>query len=114
MGNSLGYENIFNQILINWYGNGAHYIGPHTDNEAQIVSASPIISITLNEGTIERIFRIRSKIDKKIILDISMPDKTYLVMGGDMQKMFTHEVPKITGKKDLVGKRINITFRQFK
>lgn len=113
--NSLGYENSFNQILINWYANGTHYIGPHSDNEAQIIPSSPIISITLNEGTIERIFRIRSKIDKKIQLDIPMADKTYLVMCGDIQKTFTHEVPKITGKKsDSVGKRINITFRQFK
>lgn len=44
-----------------------------------------------------------------------MPDGTFLVMGGTFQKEFTHEVPKINGVKgENIGKRINITFRQFK
>ena len=35
-------------------------------------------------------------------------------MGGDFQKEFTHEIVKVSGKKgENVGKRINLTFRQF-
>ena len=43
-----------------------------------------------------------------------MPNNTVVVMGGEMQKYFKHEIPKITGKKgENFGRRINITFRQF-
>jgi alkylated DNA repair dioxygenase AlkB len=38
-----------------------------------------------------------------------------IVMGGHMQKEYQHTVPKVNGGKGLeVGRRINITFRQFK
>lgn len=41
-----------------------------------------------------------------------MPHGTVLVMGGKFNTEFTHEVPKIGGKKgEETGKRINITFR---
>ena len=43
-----------------------------------------------------------------------MPDRTVLVMGGRFQKEFKHEVPKIAGGRgQRIGRRINITFRQF-
>ena len=44
-----------------------------------------------------------------------MKNQTYLIMCGDMQKKYTHEVPKVSGKKgEEMGRRINITFRKFK
>lgn len=103
----------FNQVLINWYANGHHYIGKHSDDITQLVTRSPIVSISLGA---ERTFRVRRKEDGEKIIDIPMPTNSYLVMGGAMQEEFTHEVPKIAGKKGeaMVGRRINITFRQFK
>ena len=108
---ALGYGK-FKQILLNWYENGHHYIGAHSDNERQLVNESAIASISIGA---ERKFRIRDKLSKAIKCDVDMPNGTVFVMGGQMQTEFTHEVPKINGKKgDAVGRRINITFRQFR
>jgi alkylated DNA repair dioxygenase AlkB len=102
----------FNQTLINWYENGHHYIGPHSDDTRQLVNASPIVSISLGQP---RLFRIRKKNNKENVLDLEMPNGTYVVMGGKMQESFTHEVPKVQGKKgEALGHRVNITFRCFK
>lgn len=111
--NTIASESIsFNQVLINFYENGKHYIGRHSDDERQLVKFSPVLSVSLGQ---ERIFRVRDKITKKIVMDIPMPSDTYLMMCGKMQKKYLHEVPKVSGKKgDEMGKRINITFRVFK
>ena len=102
----------FNQILINWYKNGLHYIGVHSDNTKPLVIDSPIVSISLGQ---ERIFRIKDKNKKTIIKDIILKDKAVITMGGAFQTYYTHEVPKVTGKKgEQLGRRINITFRAFK
>jgi len=107
--NSLGMGE-FNQILLNWYASGHHYIGSHQDSETQLVKDSPIISISRGAT---RTFRLRE--NKVIAKDILVPDGTVLVMGGKFQKELSHEIPKIGGKKgEGVGRRINITMRQFK
>jgi alkylated DNA repair dioxygenase AlkB len=110
--NKLKENTSFNQVLVNWYENGNHYINAHCDNEKQLIKEYPIVSISLGE---ERVFRIRNKETKEIVKDIIMKDGTYLIMCGKMQQNFTHEVPKINGKTGLeTGKRINITLRNFK
>jgi alkylated DNA repair dioxygenase AlkB len=109
--NSLGYGGTFNQVLINWYASGEHYIGPHSDNTKPLVKDSPIVSISLGQT---RTFRITDSKTKEVVMDVEMPDKSYLVMGGKMQDFFKHEVLKVTGKRGQeMGRRINITFRQF-
>ena len=104
------YGKCFNQVLVNWYENGSHYISSHKDDEVQLKPASNIITISF--GT-ERKFRIRK--DKKIIKDIMTQDGCILTMGGNFQKNYKHEIVKISGKKgENTGRRISITFRQFK
>ena len=105
----------FNQILLNWYENGHHYIGAHSDDERQLYPHSPIISISLGAT---RLFRIRKKIkgskERPIIKNIPLINRKVLIMGGKMQEDFTHEIVKVGGKKgERIGRRINITFRQF-
>jgi alkylated DNA repair dioxygenase AlkB len=102
--NNLGYGE-FNIALINFYGHGGHYIGRHSDNESEIVENSPIVSITLGAT---RTFRIRDKTSLEIVKDINLTDGAYLIMGGEMQKHYLHEIPKVAK----AGRRINITFRQ--
>ena len=102
------YSGKFNQLLINWYRDGNHYIGKHSDNESQIVKDSPIMSISLGS---KREFIIRDKKTSDIVLDLEMVNNSYLIMCGEMQKNYTHEVPKDKKSKD---RRINITMRQFK
>lgn len=106
----LGYGQ-FDQVLVNWYRSGLDYIGAHSDDERQIIPNSEIVSISLGAT---RKFRIRDKKTKAIIRDIDMQNGLILVMGGEMQKHFTHEVVKVAGKKgEEIGRRINITFRKW-
>jgi alkylated DNA repair dioxygenase AlkB len=116
----LGYGP-FNEILVNWYGDGNDYIGPHQDDERELVRGAPIVTLTFcqekdEEGNqlLPRKFRIRSK-EKKILLDVETSNKRILVMCGAFQRHFYHEVPKVTAKGgSTVGRRVSITFRQFK
>ena len=96
-------------ILMNWYPNGDSYIGPHSDNENQIVENSPIYSFSFGQN---RTFKIEPK-DKndKRGWKIPMPNNSLLIMGGKMQKHFKHSVPK---EKNVDESRINITVRFFK
>ena len=48
----------FNQVLLNFYMDGNHYIGRHSDDERQLVSGSSIFSASVGET---RTFRIRNK-----------------------------------------------------
>ena len=102
----------FNQILVNWYQDGNHYIGAHRDNETMIIPDSNILTISLGQ---ERIFRIRNYKTKKIVDDIPLKNNTVVVMVGKMNQNYTHEIVKvagITGKK--LKSRISIYFRHFK
>jgi len=116
---SLGYGvggGNFNGALLNWYRDGRDYIGPHADDIRQLDPKSAVFSASF--GT-ERTFRIR-KIERgkpagPVVLDIALIPNCFVVMGGAMQSTHKHEVPKISGKRGLsIGKRINVTFRQFK
>jgi alkylated DNA repair dioxygenase AlkB len=101
----------FNQALVNFYGDGNHYMGRHSDDEKEIIPRSAIFSASFGQ---ERIFRIRERKSKKIVQDFVMKNGTYLVMAGNMQKEFSHEVPKVGGiKGKSMGRRINVTFRMF-
>lgn len=105
-------ETEFNQGLINFYDDGNDYIGRHSDNEPEIVPCSSIFSCSFGAT---RTFRVRDKITRKIVHDLKLTDRTFIVMCGRMQMEYTHEVPKISGRRaQLVGPRINVTFRCFK
>lgn len=107
----------FNMAFLNWYNDGNHYIGAHSDDERQIVKnkngEALIFSISFG-ATREFVFEPREKdIDYEISLDLS--HCSALLMGGLCQKTHKHTVPKIKGKKaTTVGRRINMTFRMFK
>jgi len=101
----------YSQVLVNWYENGHHYIGLHRDDEKSLVPDSTIFSLSLGAT---RKFRIREYGTKKIVKDIMLENGMVVIMGGRMQKDFTHEIVKIAGAKgESTGRRINITFRVF-
>lgn len=77
----------FNQVLLNCTLMGSHYIGAHSDDEKQLISGSPIISITRGAT---RKFRIRKKDVKDIYKDILIHDRMVLIMGVKFQEEFTH------------------------
>jgi alkylated DNA repair dioxygenase AlkB len=112
--NALGYG-AFQQVLVNWYQDGHHYIGAHSDDERQLVPQSPIVTISLGQT---RKFRLRPKRrvdDEDAFTDLLVHNGDVLVMGGTFQKDLTHEIVKVSGKKGAaLGARISITLRQFR
>jgi alkylated DNA repair dioxygenase AlkB len=99
----------YKQILINWYQDGGHYIGWHSDDEKQLVKNSPIYSFSFGQG---RAFKIKS-IDGKFNETMNMCNNSLIIMGGEMQKYYKHSVPKRALSK-VSKRRINITLRLFK
>lgn len=96
--------------VVNWYGNGNHYIGWHSDDECQIIKNSPIVSFTFFEVPgIHREFQLQNK-NTKEIFKFPLSDASGLIMCGNCQSEFKHRVPKV--KNNI--KRINITWRLIK
>ncbi len=107
----------FNMALLNWYQDGQHYIGFHSDDEAQLLQTpsgeSLVLSISLGQ---ERNFVLKPRdgvTGETVKLQLS--NGTVAVMGGRCQKTHKHAVPKVSGAKGAkMGRRINLTFRLFK
>jgi alkylated DNA repair dioxygenase AlkB len=108
-----------NGALVNWYDTGLEYIGPHSDNEKQLVKDSDIFTISFGEN---RTFRVRPtkvaqhKYDKELKKDFNTQDNEIIVMSGKFQEEFKHSIPltkKIKNVGKWKGKRISITIRTF-
>lgn len=99
------YETEFNAILINKYNDGNDYISKHSDNE-NYLDKMGILAISYGAT---RIFRIRKKKDNKIIKDINIQSGDIIIMKGDFQKVFTHEIPI---QKKIIDCRYSFTFRK--
>lgn len=98
----------FNGILINYYKDGTDYISAHADDERELSKGGIVAAISL--GT-SRTFRIRRKVKGSkgsIVKDIRTQHGQLLVMEGNFQNEFTHEIPAETCYKD----RFSLTFRK--
>ena len=95
----------FNGILVNKYMDGNDYISAHSDDETGLDSVG-VVSISYGS---ERIFRIRSKATKEIMCDELTRHCSILHMGGNFQKLYTHEIPI---QKKIKDSRISFTFRK--
>lgn len=99
------FNSNYNGILINKYKDGNDYISAHSDNEKDLEKTN-IISISFGSS---RKFRIRDKNNKKIIKDFIINSYDMIVMGGNFQEEFTHEIPI---EKKIKDERISFTFRK--
>ena len=95
----------FNGILVNKYMDGNDYISAHSDDETGLDSVG-VVSISYGS---ERIFRIRNKVTKEIMCDELTTHCSILHMGGNFQKLYTHEIP---AQKKIKESRISFTFRK--
>jgi len=93
----------YNAVLCNLYRNGNDSVGLHADAEPEM---GPVIA-SLSLGA-ERLFRLKRK-DGSVAFSERMPHGCLLVMAGDTQKHFKHEVPK---EPKIIQPRINLTFRR--
>lgn len=99
------FNSDFNGILINQYMNGSDYIGAHSDDETNL---GTIGVVALSYGA-QRNFRVRNKNNRKIVANVDTKDDEILVMDGDFQKEFTHEIPI---QKKIKNMRYSFTFRK--
>jgi alkylated DNA repair dioxygenase AlkB len=98
---------VFNSVLLNRYRNGNDSISWHTDAEKEL-GRNPIIA-SVNFGATRK-FQLRH-IKTKEKLEIELTNGSLLIMQGELQHYWQHQVPKTSQK---VNERINLTFRVIK
>ena len=93
----------YNAVLCNLYRNGNDSVGLHADAEPEM---GPVIaSVSLG---IERLFRLKGK-NGDVVFAERLPHGSLLIMAGQTQDNFKHEVPK---EPAITQPRINLTFRR--
>jgi len=96
----------FNSVLLNQYRNGNDSVAWHSDDEPELGKNPTIASLSLG---VSRKFEMRSRsqpdIDK---LEILLNSGDLLIMSGDTQKNWQHQIPKM---RKVTESRINLTFR---
>ncbi len=100
-------EVVFNSVLLNMYRDGNDSISWHTDAEKEL-GKNPLIA-SVNFGA-ERKFQIRHN-ETQEIHDINLKHGSLLIMKGELQHYWKHQVPK---QKKITQERINLTFRVIK
>ena len=92
----------YNAVLCNLYRDGNDSVGLHADAEPEM---RPVIaSVSLGA---ERLFRLKRK-NGSVAFSERLPHGSLLIMAGNTQEHFKHEVPKEPG---VIQPRINLTFR---
>ncbi|WP_233357698.1 alpha-ketoglutarate-dependent dioxygenase AlkB family protein [Haloflavibacter putidus] len=102
------FDTNFNTCLVNLYRDGADSNGWHADNEKELGKNPVIASISLGEI---RKFKIKHNTLKKEKLDFWLESGSLLLMAGETQHYWKHQIPKT---KKPVKPRINLTFREIK
>lgn len=96
----------FNSVLLNYYRNGNDSVAWHRDNE-RILGTKPVIaSVSLGQV---RNFDIRLQSDHSRKYTIRLENGSYLLMKGDLQEHWEHQIAKSTKP---MKPRINLTFRR--
>ncbi|MBP9123145.1 MAG: alpha-ketoglutarate-dependent dioxygenase AlkB [Ignavibacteriaceae bacterium] len=97
----------FNSVLLNLYRDRNDSISWHTDAEPEL-GRNPVIA-SVNFGETRR-FQLRHIVTKKKI-EIDLTHGSLLIMRGELQHYWQHQVPKT---KEFKRERINLTFRVIK
>ena len=96
---------MFTTVLLNLYRDGSDSNGWHADDEKELEKNPVIASISL--GT-ERFFHFKHKKQKELRYKLLLKHGSLLIMKGEMQHYWLHQIPK---SKQVIGERINLTFR---
>ncbi len=98
----------FTTCLLNLYRDGQDSNGWHADNEKELGKKPVIASVSFGAN---RMFHLKHRYDKNLKRKLVLETGTLLVMKGETQHYWLHQIPK-TKKK--VEARINLTFRIIK
>jgi alkylated DNA repair dioxygenase AlkB len=94
----------FNSVLLNFYKNGNDSISWHSDAEEELGKNPIIASVSFGE---KRLFQLKHNISKQK-REIELQNGSLLVMKGELQHYWKHQLPKTRHKK---RERVNLTFR---
>lgn len=97
----------FNSVLANHYRDGADSMGAHADDERELGPHADDIRIASVSLGARRRFVLRHR-TRDETYEWSLGEGSVLVMGGTLQRFYTHRVPKT---RRPVGPRLNLTFR---
>lgn len=95
----------FGVALANLYRDGRDSVAWHADDEPEL-GPTPVIG-SVSFGAVRR-FQLRRRRDHDIRHEIELASGSLLVMAGETQRHWMHQVPKTSRQ---VGPRVNITFR---
>lgn len=95
----------FNSVLLNLYRDGNDKMGWHADDEPELGERPIIASMSL--GAVRR-FKFRHRHTRRVV-ECELPSGSLLVMSGDCQSNWVHEVPRQVRVRE---PRINLTFRR--
>jgi len=104
-------EHTLNSVLLNLYRDGSDGVSWHSDDEIELGKNPLIASVSLGET---RPFQMKPKLLKKDSslkkdrVDIPLAHGDLLVMQGETQHNWLHQIPK---SKKALRERINLTFR---
>lgn len=101
-------QTTFTTCLLNRYRNGKDSNGWHSDDERSLGKNPVIASVSFGEP---RYFHLRHKNDKNLKHKVLLENGSLLVMRGETQHHWQHQIPKTTKE---IGERINLTFRVVK
>ena len=101
----------FNSVLLNLYRDGADSNGWHSDDEPELGPAPVIGSVSFGQP---RKFQFRHRRDKALTRSLVLDHGSFLVMRGDTQRNWLHQVPKSKRRKQPLAARVNLTFRVVK
>ncbi len=105
-----------NGILVNWYdGALGHYIGPHHDDQRQLVVGTSIVTVSFGEERLFRMLRARNDSAGETMSnckhDFTATTGGVIVIPWSTNRVWKHCVPKSTRYR---GRRISITLRAFR
>ena len=97
----------FNSVLLNQYRDGSDSVAWHADNEPELGPAPVIGSVSFGA---KRDFQFRANVPSSSAMKttIELRHGDLLVMGGNTQKFWNHQIPKRAN----ASARINMTFRK--
>lgn len=95
----------FTTVLLNLYRNGNDSNGWHADNEKELGTNPTIASLSFGAP---RLFHFKHRLIKDEKHKLILNPGSLLVMKGEMQQYWLHQIPKT---KRGIGERINLTFR---
>jgi alkylated DNA repair dioxygenase AlkB len=98
----------YNSCLLNLYHDGTEGMAYHSDDQNHLIPDSPVAIISLG---CERYFKLRETQNHSQQWKVLLEAGSLLVMSGESQKHFQHEIPKMAAAKT---PRISLTWRSMK